>query len=283
MIGLVRSPKLYTSEGERNVYNKLLIFEERINLKDISSFIKIYNTTTNLLENINLNEEILDKFKRINCCIEAIASLKVKNVASDIIDNFKSYTLLHKEALKKCKLKEYNKSNTFKYSTYNIKSLNEEDFDVLYEEISENERLSDNTITNTVYGFIDNHSAYTIISNDLNDKHYGCVYAFIENISNNYNKDLINSIKYILNQMLKIDNKYSSSDYRITMNEFGLHMEHVIAINQLLMAYNYLLNSLSFKENSLYIFDEYEVDRHIELAELIIARVPNIIKYNLDN
>ena len=83
--------------------------------------------------------------------------------------------------------------------------------------------------------------------------------------------------------MLKIDNKYSSSDYRITMNEFGLHMEHVIAINQLLMAYNYLLNSLSFKENSLYIFDEYEVDRHIELAELIIARVPNIIKYNLDN
>ena len=87
MIGLVRSPKLYTSEGERNIYNKLLIFEEIINLKDISSFIKIYNTTTNLLENINLNEEILDKFKRINCCIEAIASLKVKNVASDIIDN----------------------------------------------------------------------------------------------------------------------------------------------------------------------------------------------------
>lgn len=97
------------------------------------------------------------------------------------------------------------------------------------------------------------------------------------------NNDIADSFRIFTSQVSKIDFSYNS-DYKLAsleMTSSGFNSEHIYALNILIKAYNYLINSISFKENKIFLLDEYTINKRIENAKLIVERVPLLIQSRL--
>lgn len=280
MIGVIREQLLSTDKENKVLYNKILILDDMAGFYDVNKVLKLYNTMTNLLSKADIDKEILNKLVEINHYMNMIPTLKIEDYTG-LEHNLDMYQKLHDEMFEKWDSHIIDNSNIFNYDIYDIESIDENEFDAIYENLN-NEQVHDMEDKNRILGCADDEYYYTLLCDDIYKKHYHHMYMFIENRENNLEYDIANTFKYFISQVRKVELRYHREYLLIEMSVYGLHIDHIHAINQLLMAYNYLINSSSFNEGQLFEFDKYSIERYISTAKAIIERVPGLLKARLN-
>lgn len=280
MIGIIRENNIGLSKKSDVLLHKnLMILSEGPGFYQTEKILRLYNTMTYLLEKAEINKDLLDKFIEINHCMNIINTLKLDSYEY-FIANIQEYYDMHKNIESLWDQPTIDTNNIFNYTIYNMEKLDYDDFIEVFDKIKNKE----SDIENKIYCNETESGLNVIISKDIFKANERKLYTFIENKQNNLNKDIAYSFKYFTAQVSKLDSSYES-EYKLMsldMTRLGLNREHVNAFNALMTAYNYLINSLSFRENKLAPFDEYEINKRISNAKITVERVPLVIQSRLE-
>lgn len=279
MIGIIRdNTSMVSIEDNSHLFdNRVLVLESRYGFTKTDSVISLYSTMTNMLLNINLNSELLNKFLTLNHYMKLIEGLKLDNL-NKFIDNIEDYYKKHSDIEQLWDDVKFDNSNCFEYKIYDIEVLDKPDYSHIYRDMKENSSL----YSNKIYGLKREGSFSTIMSDDLYQKHSMHKYAFLDKKYEDSNRNIVESVKLFLERINKIEPKYDSDFREYEMTLHGLNIEHVNALNSLMRAYNYLLNSKSFADNEMFYFDERKADFALEMSKCMVDRVPELIQHRIE-
>lgn len=258
------------------IQNQMVVIEKGPGFMDYNQVVNLYNTSFYMMSENDFNEDIINLFKEIVIGLNVIRSLRVDNSYIGFDKNLDEYTSKHNDALIEWEV--YDDTSIYDRYLYKVFSVSEVSKDK-FKEIS-NEDFDDSLLETPIHISYDGEDIDGYVRDDIHKEIKGNLFYIPEVKTGDVNKDICLSFSEILNQVSNFEAQYSHKDNVILlgMTQAGFNFDHHVAINHLLRTFNYLLNSNSLKDNELYFFDKVEVENRIELAKIIISRIPNIIK-----